>query len=100
MRLINSVDFPDHIPPVNNTIIFQELTKKFDPVEVLERPFFLGIVVYESECDAIGKVIVEPALTEQKIRARLLDERFCSKCFLFEIHDFKCEKSPWKNFTK
>jgi hypothetical protein len=60
----------------------------------------MGIVEYESESDPIGKVIVEPALTEQKIRERLLDERFCGKCFEFEKHDFNCERSPWRNFTK
>lgn len=70
----------------------------------MERPFFLGIVVYESESDPIGKVIVEPALTEKRIRERLLDERFCKKCFQFEIHDFNCQFSPWikarNDFTK
>lgn len=66
----------------------------------MERPFFMGIVVYESEWDPIGKVIVEPALTEKRIRERLLDERFCKNCFMFEIHDFTCKESPWKNFTK
>lgn len=60
----------------------------------------MGIVEYESESDPVGKVIVEPALTEEKIRERLLDERFCSKCFMYETHEFTCKQSPWKNFGK
>lgn len=95
---MSSVDFPDHIPPVNSVIIFKELTRNFDTVVALERPFFMGIVEYKDECDPIGKIICEPALTEDKIKERMKDDRFCQKCFMFQKHAYDCELSPWNKF--
>ena len=100
MRLMSSVLLPDHIEPVSSVIIFKELTKNFNPVVAMERPFFMGVKIYKDETDPVGTVICEPAMTEVSIMERLKDPRFCSKCFMFECHAYDCEKSPWKNFSQ
>ena len=88
---MSSVDLPDHMPPVSKVII----AGFSDPVVAIGKPFLMGLTEYKDEYDYVGIVKCEPALTEEKIKERLKDERFCKLCLMFEIHSNDCEKSPW-----
>jgi hypothetical protein len=69
-----------------------------DRMEALGRPFFMGVKIFISETDPIGKVVHPSAFSEAMIEKRLKDDRFCRFCFLLieNGHDYGCRKSPWK----
>ncbi len=63
--------------------------------EALQRPFFMGVTIFTSETDPVGKVVHESAFSDARIRVRLKDDRFCRYCFMFEVHGYECRLSPW-----
>ncbi len=70
-----------------------------DRCDALGRPFFMGKTIFVSDVDPIGKVVLESAFTEKRIRKRLDDSRFCKFCFFYIEeggHDYCCRLSPWK----
>jgi len=81
--------------------LFEQLVSESDVkdvVEALQRPFFMGQVIFTSDTQVIGQVVHPSALTEDRIKRRLQDERFCQFCFCFipDRHEYDCRKSPWK----
>ena len=83
--------------------LFDQLVKESDVTDrivALGRPFFMGETIFVSETDPIGKVVHPSAFSDEKIRKRLRDERFCKFCFCFIDpygHGYECRLSPWKN---
>lgn len=64
-----------------------------DRIEALRRPFFYGVLYFDKSGRKV--VVEEPVYSEEGIKARLQDERFCRYCFEFDKHDFKCRNSGW-----
>ncbi len=71
-----------------------------DRNDALGRPFFMGVRIFVSETDPVGKFVHDSAFTIERIQKRLEDDRFCRYCFHCvdgdNAHDYNCRKSPWK----
>lgn len=84
------------------SLTFEKILKASDvtdPFVALDRPFFRGIKIYKDEYNIHNTVVYSSAFTDRQMMERLKDDKFCTFCFMLSHeHDYKCRKSPWKNW--
>lgn len=61
--------------------------------DAITRPFFIGVAKFDKNWKYMQ--IVPPAFTENNIKLRLNDPKFCKHCLLYQQHDIMC-RITWK----